>query len=70
MTIWNPNVSPTPENVRRRLFAAIDALDAADVLIVRTPKQKGLAETRTARAWATKAIDKLGGTTDARGRVH
>jgi hypothetical protein len=63
---WSSNVPATAANVRRRLSAAIDALDAADVLIVRMARRPGLAETRNARAWASKACDRL----DAQRSVH
>jgi hypothetical protein len=64
--IWSSKVPATPANARRRLSAAIDALDAADVLLVLIPRSPGLAETRNARAWASKACDRL----DAVRRIH
>jgi hypothetical protein len=66
---WSTTARPTPANAKRRLFAAIDALSAADSLILRMPGRPGLAETRNARAWAESAVKKLGNN-HKNGRPH
>lgn len=67
---WSATVRPTQANARRRLLSAIDALNAADVLIVSMPGRYGLAETRNARAWAESAVKKVDGEKPNKRRLH
>lgn len=64
--MWRPNAQPTRANVKKRLFAAIDALASADHLISQMKDKGALTATRNARAWANDAIKKLDGNSGKR----
>lgn len=67
---WSTSTRPTPVNAKLRLFAAIDALTAADGIIAQMPQHPGLAETRNARAWAETAVKRLDGDHTPKRRTH
>ena len=66
---WSEKTQPTPANARKRLWAAVEALDAAIELMGRHGDMKAASShADNARAWAHSAIEKATPARRARGR--
>lgn len=56
--MWKGNAKPTPANVRKRLYAAIEALEAAEELAAKNPRLSKIpSRARNAAAWARDALN-------------
>lgn len=57
MTAWSTKTKPTPANIRKRINAALDALDGARALAEKHPSlgKKLATPIKNAEAWARDA---------------
>lgn len=61
--MWKSNAKPTPGNVRKRIAAAIEALESAETLAAKHPSlaQPMRAPVHNALGWAREAHRRAGG---------